>query len=378
MAAEETRKQLVERVVSELAPKDGAAASRTRRRPLADVVAKPTLWLVPGLIPLGTLTLVAGIGGLGKSTYLIAVAAQASTGTLLGDPTDVLIVSFEDPAAEVLRPRLEAAQGDVNRVHEVYVPFEEGGPLSLPHDLSGLADEIVSTKAKLVVIDPIIAGIGVELDAHKDQHVRSVLAELTMIAEETACAMALVGHLNKTPSRDAYIRVANSVAFYNAARSVVLITPDPNEPEQHRLVSQVKANYARLGAVQRHVIEEILVDPDGAKISTSRMRFVEFAEDIDRNDVLSERRDRESADEKLTTAVVWLIRALVDGDWHDSAGLKALAGSEGISERTLKRAAQELGVEHERRGFPSSTYWRHSYATPLPNSGGPTGEEPHG
>jgi hypothetical protein len=54
---------------------------------------------------------------------------------------------------------------------------------------------------------------------------------------------------------------------------------------------------------------------------------------------------------------------LADGDWHDSAGLKALAGGQRLSERTLKRAAQELEVDHERRGFPSTTWWR------LPQSG---------
>jgi excinuclease UvrABC ATPase subunit len=37
------------------------------------------------MIPLGALTLVAGIGGLGKSTWLMNVAAGVTNGTL-GDP----------------------------------------------------------------------------------------------------------------------------------------------------------------------------------------------------------------------------------------------------------------------------------------------------
>jgi hypothetical protein len=41
-----------------------------------------------------------------------------------------------------------------------------------------------------------------------------------------------------------------------------------------------------------------------------------------------------------------------------SGGLKRLIGSHGISERTLQRAAQALGVETERRDFPASTWWR--------------------
>jgi hypothetical protein len=34
------------------------------------------------------------------------------------------------------------------------------------------------------------------------------------------------------------------------------------------------------------------------------------------------------ADEKLVGAVVFLVYALADGDWHDSSGLKALAGAQ--------------------------------------------------
>ena len=41
---------------------------RLQLRALADVEARQVRWLVPGLIPLRTLTLVAGVGGLGKST----------------------------------------------------------------------------------------------------------------------------------------------------------------------------------------------------------------------------------------------------------------------------------------------------------------------
>ena len=59
---------------------------------------------------------------------------------------------------------------------------------------------------------------------------------------------------------------------------------------------------------------------------------------------------------EVSKAADWLKGMLADGDWHDSAGLKKLAAAQDISERTLERAAGEvLGVEYERRGFPSST-----------------------
>jgi hypothetical protein len=87
------------------------------------------------------------------------------------------------------------------------------------------------------------------------------------------------------------------------------------------------------------------------------MRFVQIAAGVDRDALLgSARRD---AGERVSDAAQWLEGMLADGDWHDSAGLKKLAAAQDISERTLKRAAgKELGVDHERRGFPSVTYWR--------------------
>jgi hypothetical protein len=158
----------------------------------------------------------------------------------------------------------------------------------------------------------------------------------------------------------------------------VLVTADPLEPDQHRLVSQVKANWSALRPVQRHVLEEIQlerIDPEtGDPIITSRMRFIENADDVDRNDLLNGVRDRGAVGQKRTAAANFLLAALSDGDWHDSRGLKTLAAAQGISERTLKREAQERNVEHQRRGFQSTTWWRLvNEATDTPTTDGPAG-----
>ncbi len=343
------------------APDVRPPARQLAHRALADVRPRQVRWLLPGLIPLRTLTLVAGVGGLGKSTWLAAVAAQVSRGDLLdGRPGDVLIVSFEDPAAEVLRPRVEAAGGDLRRVHELIVAGHEGiDPVCLPRDAAELQRVVDEIEARLVIIDPIVAAIAVELDSYKDQHVRSVLATLAELADRSDCAITYVGHLNKTPSREVYVRVANSTAFWNAARSVVLVTEDsPDEPDL-RLVAQAKANWARHRPVERHRIESIVL-PDtvdaetGGMIETSRMVFVELAEDIERSELLGSR----AHEGKTEQAVLLLEEMLGDCEWHERQGLRTLAGARGISERTLQRAAGKLGVDVERRGFQSGTWWR--------------------
>jgi hypothetical protein len=327
-------------------------------RSLADVAPRNVRFLVPGLIPLRTITLVPGIGGLGKSTWLAGIAAKLSRGEL-GDPGATLIISFEDTAEEILRPRLEAAGADLELTHQVVLANDAFGCVQLPQHVEELVFLANEAEAKLIIIDPIVAAIDVTHDAHKDQHVRSVLARLAQLAEDLDCAVALVAHLNKTPSMQEHIRVGGSTAFWNACRSVVFVGGNPDEDE--RLIMQRKANYARPRPPERHRIEEVIL-PDtldavtGEPVVTSRMVFVEYAADVDASAVLGSQVSDPGA--KELAGAGFLVRELAGGDWYPSASLKAAADSEGISKRTLQRAKSDLDVEDKREGFPAVSYWR--------------------
>jgi len=79
------------------------------------------------------------------------------------------------------------------------------------------------------------------------------------------------------------------VVFWNAARSVVLVTED--DDDDSRLVAQRKANYARLvpgRAVPRRRDRAADARPGyGEPVVTARLRFVEYADDINGADVLA-------------------------------------------------------------------------------------------
>jgi hypothetical protein len=62
-------------------------------------------------------------------------------------------------------------------------------PVALPRNVIEVEVLVRSVGAKLLIIDPIVAAIVVELDAHKDQHVRTVLARLAKLADEVDCAV---------------------------------------------------------------------------------------------------------------------------------------------------------------------------------------------
>jgi AAA domain len=336
---------------------NGYVAERWKLRPLSEATPRQTSFLVPGLIPLRFLTLVAGIGGLGKSTWLYGLAAA---GSVAAEPWETIYVTFEDTADEVMKPRVEAAGGNPDRVHEMVLQDADSlESFALPRDVCDLQKLVRSRRARLVVIDPIVAAVESKLDAYKDQHVRQVLARLWRVSREEDCAIALVGHLNRVPSTDAYLRIANSTAFWNAARSVVLVTKESDDDDDGlRLLTQRKANLSRLAPVERYRLEEIVLpdslDPHtGDPLVTSRMTFVEIADDVSGADVLGSQKTT-----KTETAESLLDTLLADGEWHESDGVKKLMAAAGFPDRTVQRATKDLGVEYDRRGFPTATWWR--------------------
>ena len=82
-------------------------------------------WLIQDAIPLGTLVVIGGQPGLGKSQLAIKLVAAVTTGNGLpdGEPVErigsVIILANEDDAARTIRPRLEAAGADLSKVHIV-------------------------------------------------------------------------------------------------------------------------------------------------------------------------------------------------------------------------------------------------------------------
>lgn len=107
-------------------------------------------WLVPGLIPLGKLTVVAGAPGLGKSLWTTLLAAEVSTGRTTGDLAGhagaALIASAEDDPSDTIAPRLIAADADLNAVSlmDARVTAENGNQVEhrraarrRPHDRKG-------------------------------------------------------------------------------------------------------------------------------------------------------------------------------------------------------------------------------------------------
>jgi hypothetical protein len=221
-------------------------------RNFAKIQPQKTRWLWRGYIPLGTLTILDGDPGLGKSTIWIDVIARVTRGqsmpnegeTDLNGPAVALILSAEDSPENTIRPRLDAAGADVNLVENIEatkVGEDSERPPVLPADVDLLEGRIAETSAKVVVIDVFTAYLDGELDAHRDQDVRRCLHRLKILAQRTGCAIILIRHLNKLNGGAAIYRGGGSIGISGAARSVLMVGKNPADPQQF-ILAPVKCN----------------------------------------------------------------------------------------------------------------------------------------
>ncbi len=326
---------------------------------MADVVAEQVQWLWPKRIPLGKVTVFEGHPDVGKSTVSIDIAARVSKGMPMPDgsrpeltgPAAVILVSAEDAAADTIRPRLDAAGADVSRVHLLtdIEDIDEKGvlrirPWSMTSDgLDVLKSLVVKKQARLVVIDPMNAFFGPAVDSHRDQDVRTALAPLARLAEETEAALILIRHLTKAGGTNAITRGVGSIGIIGAARSAVLFAKDPSDPsERRRVMARSKGNLAPLWSSLAFELESA----NEEEHACSRVRWLGVSDQSVAR-LLQEPVSAEERDE-LEEIAELLKQVVIDGGGSVpiANARKALsaAGYE-MSSRTLRRARNKAGLE---------------------------------
>ncbi|MEV4413988.1 AAA family ATPase [Catellatospora sp. NPDC049609] len=340
---------------------DQAAPPDWRARSLATVTPERISWLWPGYLAAGKLHVIDGDPGLGKSTMTLDVAARVSTGGRWPDdqpgcePAGVLLLSAEDGLADTIRPRLDAAGADVEKVF-AFTCWDIGRdgerterPATLPGDTARLAKAIASNRVGLVVIDPLMAFLGGGLDAHRDQDVRRALSLLARVAEATNAAVVLVRHLNKASGSSALYRGGGSIGIIGAARLAFAVGRDPDD-EEHRVMAATKANITRPAPSLRWRI---------ADTDTGHGRVVWEGESRYGADELlrapADTEEREERDE----ASSFIHSYLADHGGEATASDVLKAGrAAGIPERTLRRARDRAGVVTRKAGMRGGWLWQ--------------------
>jgi putative DNA primase/helicase len=303
--------------------------------------AEPVTWVWHGLVPAGMLTLLAGRPGEGKSTIAIDLASRVSR-----EGGVAIVCSAEDDPARVLRPRLEAAGADLERVHVWQATLE------VPEGVEALRAEAERLGATLLIIDPINAYIGLEANTHRDHHVRRVLAPLAELASRTGAAVVVIGHVNKAASDDPLMRIGGSVGFTAAARQVLLAAADPAD-EARRVLAVVKSNVAAFPSPLAYRIEPVALE---GGIGTSRVAWLGEAPELDVRTLLAPPA-REERSLALEAAAV-LREILAAGPRSAREAERELREALGdLSHGLIVKARQLAGVGARKAGFEGGWEW---------------------
>lgn len=342
--------------------------------PANSIKPESVKWAWEKRIPLGTLTIVAGDPGLGKSTVTMNLAANWThgnvEGTLKGVPVAVVIASAEDSPSATMVPRLKAAGADLSRVHFVTVNRDGiSDGVNLPDDIDALSKQIQKVGAKILIVDPLMAHLPSSVNANRDQHIRRALAPLARMAEQLALAVIVVVHLNKDEQKAVLARVGGSMGIVAAARSVLLVAPDPSDPDNGlRMLGHAKCNVGRHASTLCFRIVSHQITEADENLETSCVQWEGEAPALVASDLLV-RMDRNETGDRAE-AREWLKDYLAHGP-QPSQQLLQEGKKEGFSESTVKRAKKDLGVKSVKVGFGEQSHW----CSQLPEEDQPSAKE---
>ena len=213
---------------------------------MSEVEETVVQWLWYPFIPFGKVTLIQGNPGKGKTWLAMAIAAYCTNGKELPnalpiEPFNVLYQTAEDGIADTIKPRLAKCGADMTRVRFIN---EDEKQLSMTDDR--IEKAIRQNSVRLMIMDPIQAYLGANVDMNRANEIRPLFRHLSTIAERTGCAIVLIGHLNKSSGSQSDYRSLGSIDIAAAVRSILFVEKVEKEKEQDiRVVYQQKDSLAK-------------------------------------------------------------------------------------------------------------------------------------
>ena len=295
---------------------------------MSEVDTQTVEWLWKPYIPFGKVTIIQGNPGEGKTTLALCLCAACTNRKPFPlmpehEPFNVIYQTAEDGLGDTVKPRLMEAEADLDRV---LVIDESKQELSLSDER--IEKAIRQNGARLIILDPIQAYVGEKTDMNKANEIRPIFRRLAEVAERTACAVILIGHLNKAAGGQSAYRGLGSIDFRAAARSVLLIGRVKREPNI-RVIVHDKSSLAPEGKPVAFCL-----DPE-----TGFSWIGEY--DITADELLSGAGGNTAT--KTEQAERLILDLLADGKELASEDIVKAAAEAGISERTVQNAKRNMG-----------------------------------
>ena len=294
-----------------------------------DIKQTSVEWLWFPYIPFGKLTIIQGNPGEGKTYFAMMLTAACTNRKLFPnmediEPFNVIYQTAEDGMGDTIKPRLIEAGADLSRVM-VIDDTEEA--LTLSDDR--IEKAVRQNRVRLVIIDPVQAFIGADVDMNRANEVRPIFRSLGDIAQATGCAIVLIGHLNKAAGTQSTYRGLGSIDITAAVRSLLFIGKLKDSPTTRVLIHE-KSSLA----------------PPGQSLAFSLGDEKGFewigAYDITADELLAGT-DTAKTESKTAQAQMLILELLADGKRMPSAELEKAVNERGISSRTMRTAKSRIG-----------------------------------
>lgn len=311
-----------------------------------DIEAEEVQWLWYPYIPFGKLTILQGDPGCGKTMVALDLVARLSSGTPMPftdkifKPIDIIYQTAEDGPEDTIKPRLIAAGADCSRIVLIE---EKGSPVSFGD--SRLEEAIKATQAKLLILDPLSAFIGNDVNLNHAIDVRKAFRPLYEMADRTKCAVLIISHTNKMKGISSLYRTNGSIDVAGAVRSILAVGKRKNEKTE-RILVQVKNNLEQVGPSLVYELTDHIEWKEQSEISADDL-FIEFITPAERAT-------------KKAKAKEELIELLMEKD-QPQAYIKEHFEKMNISFRTVQEAQKELGIKPYR--LHNQSYWPYPATT---------------
>ena len=298
-----------------------------------DIEQTSVEWLWFPYIPFGKLTIIQGNPGEGKTYFAMMLTAACTNRKLFPnmediEPFNVIYQTAEDGMGDTIKPRLLEAGADLSR-GMVIDDSEEA--LTLSDDR--IEKAVRQNHVRLVIIDPVQAFIGADVDMNRANEVRPVFRKLGMIAEKTSCAIVLIGHLNKSSGTQSTYRGLGSIDIMAAVRSLIFIGKVRKDPTTRVLIHE-KSSLAPPGETMAFK----LGDEEG-------FRWV-GAYEISADELL-DGKEGKATETKLERGAKLIRELLVDKNEISIRELDDKAKEQGISGRTMRDVRSRMKSELE-------------------------------
>ena len=213
-------------------------------------------WLIPGYVPKEQITIVAGTGGVGKTSVWVSLVADLSSGKatvfekgsdtaqyVQRKPLHVMFFSGEDTVEHVLRKKLRQEGAILKNI--TTISLEDKRFEKILFGSKYLEAVVAKTKPDVIIFDPIQSFIGSKAKMADRNDIRQRMRCLIEFGSRYHTTSIIIMHTNKQQGAWGRNRMADSADLWDIARSVIMC--GDTETDGVKYLSHEKCNYAKPG-----------------------------------------------------------------------------------------------------------------------------------